>query len=161
MLDKEREALLKLIPPGCYFIEVGTFHGVTVAYWARKRNRAHFLSVDPFVGKANIEYWYRNHGNNQTLFVGTLGDLRRILKLMGNKLKEYVPKTPIVFVDGDHNHTACRTDLELSAELTDKIWVHDYLNHQTPGVKSAVDFFCKETPFKLAKVVESTAILEA
>lgn len=158
MLDKEREALLSLIPQSGLFIEVGTFHGVTTAYWASQRTSVTFLSIDPFVGKADISLWYKNHQKNQNLFVGTLMELSENNYLCLNRFDAI---SPIVFIDGDHSERACLSDIIRSLDFNPlEIWVHDYTNPDTPGVTKAVDTFLNKDGEDMAlKVVESTAIL--
>lgn len=46
--EEERFGILKLIPEKGRFLEIGTLHGVTVAWWASARPGVEFVSIDPF-----------------------------------------------------------------------------------------------------------------
>jgi len=149
MKAKERDALLNLIPQDGAFIEVGTFHGTTVAYWAKQRPDVHFISIDPFVGKASVSLWKKNQQPNQNLWVGTLATLRI------PRFSEY-----LFFIDGDHNRDSVLSDLDQALLTAREIWVHDYTNKRLPGVREAIEHFVGTSAWIIDQVVETTAILK-
>ena len=149
MRAKERDALLDLIPSEGIFIEVGTFHGTTVAYWAKKRPEVNFISIDPFVGKASISLWKKNQQPNQNLWVGTLTTARI------PPFSEY-----LFFIDGDHSRESALSDLDQALLSAREIWVHDYTNKGLPGVREAIEHFVGTSAWIIDQVVETTAILK-
>jgi hypothetical protein len=69
----------------------------------------------------------------------------------------------VVLVDGDHTEAACHCDLIAAAALLadgGKILAHDYGHRLTPGVKTAVDRFCREAGFRVRQHVRWLAVLE-
>jgi len=163
--DIEREGLLEIIPEKGSVIEIGTLDGTTVAYWATKRNKADFLSIDPFragtgTGPGNPENWMKNKKPNMWLFVGTSWDY---ITWAGRNPE----KVDIVFVDGDHSEGGCYNDLLATHKHLVKedgvIVAHDYgreKNHLLAGVTRAVDKFVKETDWKISKIVGYMAFLK-
>jgi len=151
---EEREALLNNIPQSGFFIEVGTFHGVSVAYWAKHRPKVLFISIDPFVGEANISYWLKNSQPNNRLLVGTVRDLSHPSPL------RFLQRA-IWFVDGSHTKEDCLLDLETATDLNaSQIWVHDYISTSLGGVKAAVDRFVRKGRFNIDRMVGTTVFLK-
>ena len=159
---EEMGYMLALIPEYGAVLEIGTLDGVTVAWWASRRQRATFLSVDPFIAACGTwagdsERWKKNSRPNQKLFVGNSNGL------LGSE-----QSFDLIFVDGDHSYTACLLDLEnikLMLRPNGHICVHDYGHgHKDPkhglaGVTQAVDEFCSKNDYQINEVVRTTAVL--
>jgi len=165
MTDAQRDQILGLLPQHGDVLEIGTGHGTTVAYWAQRRPDVRFLSVDIFqagegTGPGVIEDWLANRQPNQHLFVGTAGNLKSYGRALAFPLFE------AVFVDGGHGYEDCKCDLRTVHTFIGgggKLLVHDYGRLDVPnlrGVTKAVDEFCRECHWKLAKVVGCVAVLE-
>lgn len=161
MRPQQRDAILAELPQRGLMLEVGTGHGVTVAWWAKRRPNVQFLSVDTFTaavgtGPGVIEDWLHNHGPNQMLFVGTSTEFSRF----GYK------QFDVVFIDGGHSYEDCWIDLRGADAFllsVGKILVHDYGRTDVPqlrGVTRAVDDFCSESDWQVVRTVIHTAVLE-
>lgn len=170
MKEAEIKGILGHIPERGVMLEVGTLHGVTVGYWARKRPYCAFVSVDPFIagkatGPGDPAKWLKNHGKHQYLFVGKSRD---IATLVGR------PYFSFAFIDGSHSYEDCISDLENVSPLMlpgAKIACHDFLKPKNPdgtltpagerlkGVKKAVDEFVEKSEWRILGTTCSTAVL--
>ena len=159
MRQEQREAILAEIPEEGSFLELGTGHGVTVAWWAQQRPGVLFTSIDTFqpgkgTGPGDIAHWLENHQPNQRLFVGDACDWDAVTE----------QRYDIVFIDGNHSRAACAVDLHFLQDHVyehGKLLVHDYRRdcHTFRGVVQAVDQFCKEWHWRIDKRLISTAVL--
>lgn len=161
---QEADWMLKRIPQGGVFIEIGTYHGVTAAYLASRRPDATFISVDPFpdpkaprdkainiVGAA--DYYMVNRRPNMRLFVGTCADLTRFF---GAQIAD------VVFADGNHLYDFVLEDLAASVRLLKSggvIFAHDFGRPTIPDVERACRTFCTKYNFKNEGRVWHTALL--
>ena len=157
---KEADWMMKLLPQGGMFIEVGTYNGATAAYMSLKRPDATILCVDSFPKErmdmqhntvGNIVHWMLNKLSNMDLFVGTLQELTKITS----------PRfADLVFIDGDHRYDFVSRDL-VSALHVGKgyILVHDYQRENLEDIKHAVDDFCKKHAWAVVKKVWTTVLL--
>lgn len=161
MTDVQRDQILELLPHAGEVLEIGTGHGMTVAYWAQRRPEVRFLSVDIFraaegTGPGVIEDWLVNRQPNQHLFVGTAADLAAY---GGEAL------FAAAFVDGGHGYTDCLNDLRAVQGFIagrGKLLVHDYRRLDVPnlrGVTKAVDEFRRGWHWILSSVVGCVAVL--
>jgi len=154
MNDQERNSILAVIPLKGKFLEIGTFEGVSVGYWAKKRQDVQFISLDIFV-KGSVGKWYKNKSNNQNLFIGTANEFLQVTR--GHSFD-------IVFVDGDHSYEGCFNDLICANVFTKHyILAHDY-GRKSPdgrhdGVKEAVDKFCKDFEWGILDKFCTTVLL--
>jgi len=166
--DTEREAVLDIIPqssPGGHFLEIGTFAGATLAYWADRRPNVTFQSIDIFEswrkhhkGPEALVAWHDNNATsgrtNRRLFVGTSEQFAAICR----------PEMfSIAFVDGDHSRGGCYRDLAAVIPLMlygGTIACHDYGSKRHPGVAEAVDQFRLEAGFHIVNRVESVVFLQ-
>lgn len=161
---QEADWMIELLPQGGIFIEVGTYHGVTVAYLADNRLDSLFISIDPFPGwegidrlrncAGSLEYWERNRRKNTRLLVGTLQDAEILFK---------PGIADIVFVDGNHLYDPVLADLRISQILVKpggKILVHDYGRKHQEDIERAVEVFMAESGWKYKRKVWTTALLE-
>ena len=158
LTSEEREAVLESIGERDRVLEIGTFQGSTVSYWASRKPNACFLSVDNFawVGdgtrKGNAAKWVENQCTpNMHLFIGTAQDLSQIVD-RGH--------FDVVFIDGDHSYDGVRKDLLTAhAMLTPggHIMGHDYMtdNPGQDGVTRAVNEFCEASGLAISKTVGS------
>ena len=163
--DTEREAVLDIIPqssPGGHFLEIGTFAGATLAYWADRRPNVTFQSIDIFeswrkhVGPEALSAWFANNGHrpNCRLFVGTSEQFA-----LAHRSEWY----SVAFVDGDHSRDGCYRDLRVVRRLLlhgGTIAVHDFGSKRHPGVTEAVDQFRLEAGFHIVNRVESVVFLQ-
>jgi predicted O-methyltransferase YrrM len=143
-------------------LEIGTLHGVTVAWWASARPGVEFVSVDPFqagsgTGAGDIGNWNANHRKNQYLWVGTI---RTFARFKPGEIFD------LAFVDGDHSEKATFLDLEFCRTLVkggQPIIVNDYgradVNWRLAGVTTAVDSFCEKRGYKFEIIARSTIVL--
>lgn len=162
---REREFVPTLIPIKGRVLEVGTYDGATVAWWAKQRPEARFLSVDPFRHATpdsdgplgHPGNWLVNQQPNMSLFVGTLLEL-----LAAARPVRY--RFDLVFVDGSHAYRDCRSDIEVAWQLTDLVLVHDYHRerldpeHPDEGVTLAVDEFAVKHGLAV-EAIDSIAVL--
>jgi predicted O-methyltransferase YrrM len=160
MLPEEIEAILEIIPAHSIVLEIGTFHGVTVAQWAAARPDSIFFSIDPLHWKRAGLKWYENRLPNMRLLTGTVDDLL---------LLRVAPTFDIIIVDGDHSYCSCYRDLEVSLLVMkpgSTIAVHDFAKATlrrtaARAVIRAVKDFCKSHNYEVARVIGTTAFLEA
>ena len=160
MTAELRERILAEIPERGDVLELGTGHGVTAAWWAERRPRVRFLSVDTFqaakgTGPGIIEDWLANHLPNQHLFVGTAKDY---VRLSGSVWYD------VVFIDGGHGYQDCMIDLNALRRVvrqSGKMLVHDYGRkcHTLVQVTQAVNDFVKLEPWGIERVVGCVAVL--
>ncbi len=76
-----------------------------------------------------------------------------------SKLYEPKEQFDLVFIDGDHSYSYCRTDTELAFKLKPKIIVwHDYPNEK--GVKQCIDELKKDYEIKTYEAPSFIASLE-
>ena len=74
------------------------------------------------------------------------GNSNKILKDFEHKNIDYI------IIDGGHSYETVIEDLNLSAKILSKegvIMCDDYIHHQAPGVKMAIDEFVKNNNFKI------------
>jgi hypothetical protein len=151
MSDTDRGAwknAMAKIPATGFFIEVGTFCGVSCASIAKQCKDVRFLCVDPFkagvgTGPGMPEHWMHNRQPNMRLFVGTLQELNAMCPQL---------RADMILIDGDHGYNGCSLDLDTAKDMTDKILAHDYGRGQEPHLREvtdAVDHFCKRENWKL------------
>ena len=164
MNERERDAILALLPDRGTMLEIGTFHGVSAAYWSLCQPRLRNTSIDPFVADIGTdagskENWTANATSKQSLFVGTSVDFLRAWNSTRGGFD-------VIFVDGAHSLKWAIVDLMVSKVLLHKrgtILVHDYgfpKNPEIGGVTKAVRNFCKTEGFRLVQTFHRTAVLK-
>ncbi len=161
ILPEELDALLEVmrgIPAGGRFLEIGTYHGLTARRLAEARPDVTVFCVDP-MRKWDNKKWQSNRTPNMRLLVGTVSD---ILALgVANQFDA-------ALVDGDHHYEPCLTDLRACASLVKPggvLAAHDY--RAVPGthvkgkeqVKRAVDDYCAKTGVAVSRLAGSLAFL--
>jgi predicted O-methyltransferase YrrM len=159
MLPEELDLLFSLIPPKGIVLEIGTFHGATVAQLAIKNPDVTFYSIDPLHWKRAGLKWYDNRQPNMRLLTGTSDDL---VVLQTGRVFD------LIIVDGDHSYDACYSDLKISSKLIKPgclIVVHDYAKGTlrrtlARAVVRAVNHFCRIWKYKIRQVVGTMAVLE-
>jgi predicted O-methyltransferase YrrM len=164
----EADFILEYIPKGGTLLEIGTYHGFTIAYMALERPDVQFTSIDPFpsarVNKATDQYpignkkiWMQNHRKNNHLVVC---DLEKYCEMF---TAEALPKFDVVFVDGNHYYDYVLEDLKNSIRVVKPngfIAVHDYGKISHADVKKAVDNFIGQTAWYIVGTSESVVVLE-
>ncbi|MFA5766900.1 MAG: class I SAM-dependent methyltransferase [Candidatus Paceibacterota bacterium] len=159
MLPEELDALFNLVPKEGVVLEIGTFHGATVAQLAIRNPGVLFYSVDPLFWKRAGLKWYENRQPNMRLLTGTSADL---MVLKTGRVFD------LIIVDGDHSYDACYNDLKASEKLIKSgcpIAVHDYARGTlrktlARAVVHAVNHFCRVRRYKIREIVGTMAILE-
>lgn len=142
-------------------LEIGAYKGMTSYVMlasmlnspSRLADSKHFI-VDIFeMGIEDTEWRYSDHPM-ETL-VNNLGDYAKYANVikstsLGHKaLAAVLPhRFDYVYIDGDHRYEVLFMELMLAESVADKILGHDYPH---PGVKIAVDRFCKERGYTLSK----------
>jgi len=157
MNQREREALLEMMPPDGLMLEIGTADGWTVAWLAERLPEARFVSVDTFPRPGEVrgavgsfERWRANARPNQALWVGTA---RRLAELFPFGVFD------LTLVDGEHTFEACSEDLKAAGVLTSSrgtICLHDF-ERPSNGVKAAFESW--HAPWQVVRVVGSMAVL--
>lgn len=152
---RERAWLRDLLPEDGLMLEIGTADGVTIAWLAKERPRAMFVSVDTFPDhcegvRGNFDAWRQNARSNQALWIGT-----------AQAMAEVMPCAifDLTLVDGEHTKESCAKDLRAAAILTQPrgvIALHDYERPKN-GVKAA--FAGWTEGWVIEKIIGSTAIL--
>ena len=159
---REAKFMLSKLPQGGIFIEIGTYNGATIAYMAKERPDATFISIDPFPNEVDtrtyntigtINSWRANRQENNFLFVGTMKEFLRFSQ---------VGFADIVFVDGNHYYDFVLSDLEDSLLLLKPegiIMAHDFNREGIPDVERAVNEFLTITGWKRKELIWTTAML--
>lgn len=147
MEPTERQYILDRIPDAGTVLEIGTLDGVTVAWWAKRKPKALFISVDAFIGgcgtgPGNAASWRANAGNNQRLITGNSATAMRM---------ERAAFFHVCVVDADHSYKWTLADMVAAAFLcrdNGTVFVHDYgrtkdkhLAAVTTAVADFVDMF--------------------
>ena len=70
-----------------------------------------------------------------------------------------------IYIDGDHSYEGVTADLEGSMEIVKKggvIFLDDYAldNHQHPGVRAAINDFCKERNLKFGRLYHNQCMIQ-
>ena len=167
MRQVQRDAILAVIPAQGVFIELGTGHGATVAWWAKQRPGVTFMSIDTFqaaegTGPGDIAHWLENRQPNQHLFVGTSWEFCELFV----SSPTFDKCVEVVFIDGGHSYKDTLIDLqELSCRLEydGLLLVHDYGRVECAelrGVTRAVDDFCAQSDWQKVDVLVRTALLK-
>lgn len=161
----EREAVLAAIPQTGLFVEIGTHHGVSMAYWAKHRPAVTFIGLDVYkeprrqgsydLGWKAARNWLLNRRPNMLIFVGPSSETAGYLALHN---------ADVVLVDADHHYEGCSSDLESAGRLVDftngTILCHDFNGPKYHGVTRAVLEFCERESWRIAGVVDWLAILK-
>lgn len=160
----EADYMVSVTPEKGVFVEVGTYHGVTAAYMAKKRPGATYLSVDPFPSKEGMDllrncagasdYWVANRQPNMRLFIGTLADADTLFR------ENFAD---VVFIDGDHLFDAVLLDLRAAWKMVKHrgaILVHDIGRIHREQIERAVEVFLGESGWHKVKQVHSVLHLE-
>lgn len=163
LFREELEEIVRLMPERGTILEIGSAHGVTAAKIADARPTGHVFSIDSYhpygdgdpyeIPSRRLADWRRNCRQNQSLWVG---DIRSFHRQCGIKFD-------VVLVDGDHNYVGAMTDLLYAKALVKDggvILAHDYRNSDWIQVPEAVDRFCIEQWFEVARVVNTLAVLK-
>jgi len=155
-----RGIILEKISESDKVLEIGTYDGVTVAWLARNRPSAVFVSVDRVQGRGfqHLRNWYENRQPNMMMVVGT--STKFFMVLMPHV------KWDMIIIDGDHSYRGVKSDLRLAYENledTGEVVCHDYgCGDEKPlleGVTNAVDEAVAKDMFRITHVVGSTAFL--
>lgn len=168
---REQYTLANFLPRQGMMLEVGTASGVTAAIVATYRPDARIVSLDIFEPAAHADEdrvshddadplkrfgnWADNARKNQSLFVGTLMQFRRLQPAV---------RFDLIFIDGGHNFESVYNDLLLAPSLLKEggtIICHDYNDPTWFQVTDAVNQFVQEQPFDLVSTVGSLAIMKA
>ena len=149
----EKEFMLTLLPTSGTMIEIGTWHGVTAAWFAKSLPNLRIISVDPLVRKEHLKRWTENAHHNQTLIQKKSMDT--VEELSGQEYEA-------ILIDGDHSEEAVYEELINYAPLvtrTGRIFLHDYGDDFTPGVALAVNRFVEDANWKIYKQDQSLVVL--
>lgn len=158
----ELAKLIDLLPPRGTMLEIGSADGVTAAAIAIARPDARIVSVDPYPGHGQgesgfpsadvrIVNWKRNARPNQSLWVGSAGDLHQFTD----------HRFDLVFVDGEHGFPNVYSDLMYADRMgVGTIAAHDYDPVAWPQTARAVDRFCQAEGYRVAEVIQTLAVLE-
>lgn len=159
LTSEERAGLLAAIPNTGRMMEVGTWVGASVRFFAERRPLVQFMSIDPLVragGAKALGAWHERQMPNTNLFLGTTQHYARL---------HDSPRFDIILIDGDHSKDGCLVDLLLCKDWLSpngQLVAHDYHSHrpQTQGPTEAVDWFCVEYGWRVARTVGMLAFLE-
>lgn len=147
LTDAEREACLSYMPQEKgRVLEIGSWTGTTLCWWASRRPRCQFVVAEPFTGSSEPE---TTKGLWQSNVLKTFGEGSRRVRLYRNVddvLDHFPGKCDFIFIDGDHHEDAVLNDLSQAFVLGNDhcvYAVHDYASPrtQTLGVMRAVDRF--------------------
>ena len=147
LTNKERDTCLSFIPEDhCRVMEIGSWTGTSLCYWARHRPKARFLVAEPFTGDPNSVVVRNLWEDNVNKTVGK--NSTRILLYKNSKeiVERFAGKCSFVFIDGDHHEDAVLNDLHQAFIMGGDncvYGVHDYASPRvaTLGVMRAVDRF--------------------
>ena len=98
--------------------------------------------IDPY-SLEGVKQLLRKFEKNVILYKGNSNE---ILKNFEHKNIDYI------IIDGGHSYETVKEDLNLSAKILSQggvIMCDDYIHHQAPGVKMAIDEFVKNNNFKI------------
>jgi len=156
MNGHERRYILERIGDGDAVLEVGTFHGASTAYWAKRKPDAFFVSIDDYVSHKDCSLLAAcaNQRSNIMLLVGKSAALARM---------NFDKSFDLIFIDGDHTMKGCLADLRMCASLAKNSGViicHDYYPDDVGRVADAVKEFDGEEGWNVVRIYQHLAILE-
>jgi hypothetical protein len=144
--------LIGRLPESGAFVEVGTASGVSAARIADARPRLAIVCVDTFADAdathmAESERdrrgnWAANRRPNMRLHVGDLASLAAA---------EPGLRADAILVDAWHDESSVAADLAVADAMLSEggvIFAHDYADPAHPGVRSAVDRFCRDSGYR-------------
>lgn len=155
--EPQRDAILRAIPPGGCFLEIGTFCGATARYIADQRPDARVVALDILAVHAadnarNIAVNYKTCvARNLNFFLGSSGELAGLINR---------PAFHAIMVDGGHHYLEVFRDLEVVRRLLmtpGTVLMHDYgPQARYAEVIRAADEFCVANKLRVASVVDGT-----
>jgi len=148
---------LKHVPDVSKILEIGSFEGRSAVWFLETFVNAQLVCVDTFEGSPehvaanmDLEQLFQRFTENTTPYADRL-EVRR-----GHSSKMLYGLEPesfdVIYVDGSHTEADTLMDLVVSFGLLKRggaLLVDDYNQPAFPGVRSAVDTFCKVFDVKI------------
>lgn len=167
----EKDLLVKYLPDGGKFLEIGTWDGATVAYILDHRPNATAVSVDNYGGgegnamptSENLCNFFLNAQERKGKMSLFLGTSELFSSLIG------VGDFDLVFVDGDHGEEPAYRDIVRACAMSGlsrgTVAVHDVIKNPEgevishPG-KALVRFLCDFPEYKVVESLNVTYIVQ-